>query len=507
MAALPLRPYNMPLGLDGPLIGKICLYTYFILLAILCVYGFHRYLMVYLYYRHRRNAHQPPRQWEDLPVVTVQLPVFNELYVVERLIDATCEVDYPREKLEVQVLDDSTDETRDICRRKVDEWAAKGVDIKYIHRVDRTGFKAGALDNGMRQMRGKFVAVFDADFLPPKEFLARTIHHFTDEKVGMVQTRWGHLNRDYSMLTEVQSILLDGHFMMEHCARNRSGRFFNFSGTAGLWRREAIDEAGGWQHDTLTEDLDLSFRSQLAKWKFVFLPDIETPAELPVEMNGFKSQQHRWVKGSMQTSRKLLWKVLTADIPLYVKAEAFVHLTGNTAYFLMLLLTLLMFPVTYYRRTMHVEGSVVLDLGVFVLATISVCFFYVCSQVELHGWRGVLRTVFYVPMLLSLGIGMCVSNTKAILEGLFSRDGGEFVRTPKYAIAARGQAFSGKKYKVTLRRLVPVVELLLGLWFGVVIAYSAVNGMYGAIPFQALFMIGFLYVSFLSFAQGRLAAR
>jgi cellulose synthase/poly-beta-1,6-N-acetylglucosamine synthase-like glycosyltransferase len=359
----------------------------------------------------------------------------------------------------------------------------------------------------MKTMKGRFVAVFDADFLPTPDFLQRTIHHFTDDAVGMVQTRWGHLNRDYSMLTEVQSILLDGHFIMEHCARNRSGRFFNFSGTAGIWRREAIETAGGWQHDTLTEDLDLSFRSQLARWRFIFLPDIETPAELPVEMNGFKSQQYRWVKGSMQTSRKLLWRLMTSDIPLKVKAEAFVHLTGNTAYLMMLVLSLLMFPVMYFRTRMHIEDSVFLDLGVFTLATISVCFFYICSQREIRGTKGVLKTALHVPMLLALGIGMCVSNTRAVIEGLFSRDGGEFVRTPKYAIADRRQTFAGKKYKTAMRWLVPGMEFVLGLWFAAIIAYSVWRGMYFAIPFQALFMIGFLYVGFLSIFQGRLTAR
>ncbi|MBI4566026.1 MAG: glycosyltransferase [Planctomycetes bacterium] len=493
--------------MDGPVIGQVCLYAYFALLALLCGYGFHRYLMVYLYYRHRRNGHRPPGAWGELPAVTVQLPVYNELYVVERLIDAACRLDYPRDKLEIQVLDDSSDETQGICRRKVESWRAQGVDIVYLHRTDRAGYKAGALDHGMKVMKGRFVAVFDADFLPPPDFLMRTIHHFTDERIGMVQTRWGHINREYSLLTRIQSILLDGHFMMEHCARNRSGRFFNFSGTAGIWRREAIETAGGWQHDTLTEDLDLSFRSQLGKWKFVFLPEVETPAELPVEMNGFKSQQHRWVKGSMQTTRKLLWKVLTADVPLYVKAEGFVHLTGNIAYFIIFILSLLMFPVAYFRTTMKVRESAILDLGVFTLATISVCVFYLCSQKEIHGFRRCLKTALYVPLLLSLGIGMCVSNTRAVLEGLLSRHGGEFVRTPKYAIADRRHTFAGKKYKVAMRWMVPALELLLGLGFAGIVAYSAAHEMYGAIPFQALFMIGFFYVSFLSFHQGRVASK
>ncbi|MBI2932882.1 MAG: glycosyltransferase [Planctomycetes bacterium] len=463
--------------------------------------------MVFLYYRYRRRVPVPKERWKDLPPVTVQLPVFNELYVVERLIDATCRLDYPKDKLEIQVLDDSTDETQDVCRRKVEEWRLRGVDVRYLHRADRTGYKAGALDHGMRSAKGRFLAIFDADFLPNADFLQRTVHFFTDETIGCIQTRWGHINRDYSSLTVLQSIFLDGHFMMEHCARNRSGRFFNFSGTAGIWRREAIDTAGGWQHDTLTEDLDLSFRSQLRRWKFLFLPDVETPAELPVDMNGFKSQQHRWVKGSMQTSKKLLWDVLKADIPLFVKLEAAVHLTGNLCYFLMFVLTLLIFPVTYYRMRLKMEGSVWLDLGVFALATISVCVFYICSQCEVYGLRGALRSVLYVPMMLALGIGMCVSNTIAVLGGLFSRTGGEFVRTPKYAISDARDTFRGKKYRVDLKRAVPFIELVLGLWFVFVIGYSVCYGMYGAIPFQSLFLVGFLYVAFLSFYQGRLASR
>lgn len=490
---------------EGPLLGQICIWTYFGLLAILCCYGFHRYLMVYLYYRHRRVP-TPKELWKDLPPVTVQLPIFNELYVTERLIDATCAIDYPREKLEIQVLDDSTDETQEIARNKVAEWAARGVNVRYIHRADRQGYKAGALDHGLKTAHGRFIAIFDADFLPPADFLRKTVHHFTDETVGCIQTRWGHINRDYSALTYLQSVLLDGHFMMEHCARNRSGRFFNFSGTAGIWRREAIDEAGGWQHDTLTEDLDLSFRSQLKKWKFLFLPEIVTPAELPVDMNGFKSQQHRWVKGSMQTSKKLLADVLKADIPLFIKMEAVVHLTGNVCYFLMFLLTLLITPVTFYRSRMALESSVWLDLGVFLLATASVCVFYLSSQRELYGLRGVLRTLAYVPMLLALGIGMCVSNTIAVLGGLFSRAGGEFVRTPKYAIAGTQGTIRGKKYKAGLKRAIPLIELALGLWFGVVIFWSIRSHMYGAVPFQALFMIGFLYVAVLSIYQDRVVS-
>ena len=433
-------------------------------------------------------------------------PIFNEMYVAERLIDASCAIEYPLEKLEIQVLDDSTDETVQVARKKVEEWRARGVNIEYIHRSDRTGYKAGALDHGLKTAKGEFVALFDADFVPQPDFLKKTIHHFTDQKVGCVQARWGHINKDYSILTRLQSMFLDGHFMMEHAARNRGGRFFNFSGTAGMWRLKTIADAGGWQHDTLTEDLDLSFRAQLKGWRFVFLPWVVTPAELPVDMNGFKSQQHRWVKGSMQTSKKLLKDVLQAPIPLHVKMEGALHLTGNTAYILTLLLALILFPVTYFRPKLDMKTSVVLDLAVFTLATLSVCVFYLASQREIYGWRGVLRAIFFTPMLLCMGIGMCISNARAVIEGLLTR-GGEFVRTPKYAIHQNRDTFVGKKYKVTLKKFLPFVELMIGLGFGWVIYYSFRYGMYGAIPFQMLFFTGFTYVAFLSLFQGKLTSR
>ncbi len=498
--ALPLGPGT------ASAVGLVVMYVYFVVLGILCLYGLHRYLMVYLYYRHARRAPRITRTFGDLPPVTIQLPIFNELYVARRLIDSTCEIDYPRDRLQIQVLDDSTDETREIAREKVREWRARGVDIEYIHREDRTGYKAGALDHGLKTGRGEFVAIFDADFVPNRDFLARTVHFFTDPEVGCVQARWGHINREYSILTRLQSIFLDGHFIMEHAARNRSGRFFNFSGTAGIWRRKAIDAAGGWQHDTLTEDLDLSFRAQLKGWKFVFLPDVVTPAELPVEMNGFKSQQHRWVKGSMQTTKKLLKDVVRARIPFHVKAEGVVHLTGNTAYLLTLFLALLIFPVTYFRPRLEMRTSVILDLVVFGMATLSVCLFYLASQREVNGARGVARTILYTPMLLCMGIGMCLSNTRAVLEGLFTR-GGEFVRTPKYDINRNRDTFLGKKYRVTLRKVIPFVELAIGLGFAWVVYYSFRHQMYGAIPFQVLFLVGFLYVAFLSLFQGKLTTR
>src|SRR5581483_6922760 len=310
-------------------VETLTLAAYFFVLIILAVYGWHRYYLVWLYMKNREKQPKDLPALDPTPVVTIQLPLYNEMYVADRLIQSVCEIDYPRDRLEIQVLDDSTDETRSIAELAVRRHAAQGIDIKYYHRVDRTGYKAGALEAGMRVARGEYIGIFDADFIPARDFLLRLMPHFVDPKVGMVQARWGHINQDYSLLTKIQAILLDGHFILEHGGRNRSGRFFNFNGTAGVWRRTAIEDAGGWQHDTLTEDLDLSYRAQLRGWRFVFVPDVIAPAEVPVEMNGFKSQQHRWAKGSIQTCRKLLPTILRSDLPFGVKAEAFFHLTAN----------------------------------------------------------------------------------------------------------------------------------------------------------------------------------
>ena len=353
----------------------LILVVYFFILSILAIYGWHRYYLVYLYMKNKDKAPAalPPLPDAELPPVTVQLPIFNEMYVADRLIDAVCEMDYPRELLEIQVLDDSTDETTEIAELAVRRHAARGFNIRYLHRVDRLGFKAGALEAGLNEASGLFIAIFDADFIPPADFLRQTLPHFaTDPKIGMVQARWGHINQDYSLLTKIQSILLDAHFVLEHGGRNRAGAFFNFNGTAGIWRREAIASAGGWQHDTLTEDLDLSYRAQLAGWRFVFLPDVVSPAEVPVEMNSFKSQQHRWAKGSIQTCIKLLPRILRSDQPVSVKAEAFFHLSANFNYLLMSLLSILMFPAMWVRYSMGWTEMLLIDVPLFFAATASV---------------------------------------------------------------------------------------------------------------------------------------
>ena len=475
----------------------LILATYFFVLVILAVYGWHRYYLVYLYMKHRTKLPIAPPLPAQLPVVTIQLPIYNEMYVADRLIDAVCEIDYPRELLEIQVLDDSTDETQSVAERAVRRHAARGIDIRYLHRTDRTGYKAGALEAGMAVAKGEFIAIFDADFIPPTDFLKETVSFFADPKVAMVQARWGHINRDYSLLTKIQSILLDAHFVLEHGARNRAGLFFNFNGTAGIWRREAIADAGGWQHDTLTEDLDLSYRAQLRGWRFVFLPNLLAPAEVPVEMNSFKSQQHRWAKGSIQTCRKLLPRILRSDLPLHVKAEAFFHLTANFNYPLMCVLSVLMAPAMVIRYNMGWYEMLLIDVPLFFAATASVANFYMVCQRELH--KDWITRLKYLPFLMSIGIGLAVNNTRAVFEALFNKQS-EFARTPKYHIENQGDEWIGKKYRQSFV-VQPVIELALGLYFTATVFYALGNGIYGTLPFLVLFQIGFLYTGLLSIVQ------
>jgi cellulose synthase/poly-beta-1,6-N-acetylglucosamine synthase-like glycosyltransferase len=448
--------------------------------------------------KNKDRAPAPLPELAVLPPVTVQLPIFNEMYVADRLITAVCELDYPRELLQIQVLDDSTDETTEIAELAVQRHAARGFNIQYLHRVDRRGFKAGALEAGLKLASGEYIAIFDADFIPPRDFLKRTLPYFErDDKVGMVQARWGHINQDYSLLTKIQAILLDAHFVLEHGGRNRAGCFFNFNGTAGVWRRAAIESAGGWQHDTLTEDLDLSYRAQLAGWRFVFLPEVVSPAEVPVEMNSFKSQQHRWAKGSIQTCIKLMPRILRSPQPLAVKAEAFFHLSANFNYPLMTLLSILMFPAMWVRYDMGRSEMLLIDLPLFLAATMSVANFYIVSQRELYtDWRQRLR---YLPFLMSIGIGLCVNNTKAVFEAIFGKQS-EFARTPKYGIERQSDEWMGKKYHQSVG-VQPFIELALGLYFTGTVFYALANQIYTTLPFLMLFQIGFLYTGLLSILQ------
>ena len=479
------------------------LIPYFIVLIILAAYGAHRYWLVYLYYKHKKNKTTTPAAYfEDLPRVTVQLPIFNEQYVVDRLLDSVCKLDYPREKLDIQLLDDSTDETVEVARALVERYAALGHPVSYLHRDNRRGFKAGALEEGLKTAKGEFVAIFDADFVPPPDFLLKCIHHFTNPKIGMVQTRWTHINRNYSLLTEVEAILLDGHFVLEHSGRARSGVFFNFNGTAGMWRRIAIDEAGGWQHDTLTEDTDLSYRAQLKGWKFLYLQDVECPAELPVEMTAFKTQQARWAKGLIQVSKKILPRVLISDVPRSVKIEAWYHLTANLSYPLMIVLSVLLLPAMVIRFYQGWFQMVYIDLPLFMASTFSISSFYLVSQKELFP-KTWLRTFLYLPFLMALGIGLTITNTRAVLEALAGKQTA-FARTPKYRVESKKDKVAAAKYRKRLG-WVPWLELLVGTYFALTVYYAIDNENYITVPFLLLFVIGYWCTGLMSLLQGRFA--
>lgn len=471
--------------------------AYFAILSILSFYGLHRYMMVFLFHKYRKKPIAPKARFKELPRVTVQIPSFNEMYVMERIIDAVCSLDYPRDRLDIQVLDDSTDETQGIARDAVARWESFGVDIDFIHRQDRTGFKAGALENGLRTAKGDFVAIFDADFVPKPDFLQKAIHYFTDDRVGMVQGRWEHLNREFSFLTKTQAIFLDGHFMLESFTRFLSGRFFNFNGTAGIFRRRAIEEAGGWQHDTLTEDLDLSYRAQMKGWKFVFLPDLSVPAELPVEITGFKSQQCRWAKGAMQTCRKTLFKILKGNYAAREKLEAWYHLTGNVTYPLMVILALLLFPALIVRYNQGWFELLTLDLPLFILSFSSVSAFYITSQKALH--KDWLRRIAYIPGLMSVGIGMSIPGSKAVLEGALGLKS-PFVRTPKFSVEGNKGDWMNKKYRCKIG-FVTILEICFGLYFTLANIYAWQLGIYAVMPFLFLFQFGYLYTGLWALTQ------
>ncbi len=487
--------------------GLALQFGYFGVLSLLALYGLHRLSLVWIFLRESRRTRAgrstqpdeatPGGSW---PAVTVQLPIYNEYYVLERLLRAACGLRYPDGLLEIQVLDDSDDRTRHLAARLVASYRALGHDIHHIRRKGRDGYKAGALAGGMARARGELIAVFDADFIPPAEFLERTVPRFADGRVGMVQARWGHTNRDYSLLTRAQALLLDGHFVVEHGARHAAGRFFNFNGTAGIFRRACIEEAGGWQGDTLTEDLDLSYRAQLAGWRFELMPDLVVPAELPVELNSLRSQQRRWAMGSIQTARKLLPAVLTAPLPRPVKLEAIVHLTNNLAYPLLALLAILIVPALTARAD-RPWTYLMLDLPLLLAGTGSFALFCGVAQ---HGigedWRmGMLR----LPALMAIGIGLCLNNGLAVLRALVSHEV-EFHRTPKFCIGAREpdgpRAWSRLAYRGPRSTLI-LLEVAFALYFAAAVALGLLQARYASLPFLLLFEVGFLYVSGIAIAQ------
>jgi cellulose synthase/poly-beta-1,6-N-acetylglucosamine synthase-like glycosyltransferase len=483
--------------MSGFEIGLFVLYG--LVLLLLMFFGVHKYFLLYLYLKHKDKPIYKMGLMKTLPQVTIQLPIYNERYVIERLIKAVCALDYPRHLLEIQVLDDSLDETRAVAQKLVQTYRLRGFDIHYFNRDNRLGYKAGALDYGLHRAKGEFIAIFDADFVPKADFLKKSLPYFENGKVALVQARWGHINRNYSLLTRIQSMFLDGHFIIDHTARNRSGRFFNFNGTAGIWRKQAILDAGGWQHDTLTEDLDLSYRAQLAGWKFVYLPEVVAPAELPVEINAYKSQQHRWAKGSVQTAKKLLPVVLKSKIPFQLKLEASVHLVSNLTYLFMTIPAILMPIILNVQLNRGWDWMVYLYLFVFFIASLSVVLYYLVSQKESTGrWR---QQILYLPLLMSLGIGLSINNSRAVLEALFNR-ASEFKRTPKYRIEKTRDRWRHKKYRTGLN-LQPLFELALGVYFTIALLNLVDQGLFVSIPFFLLFQFGFVYLGLMSLLQSR----
>ena len=474
--------------------------AYVLVLLGLSGYGCHRLCIVYLYLRHSWRRPKAKQKFADLPIVTVQLPVFNEMHVVERLLTSVSKLDYPIDKLQIQLLDDSTDETTEIARKEIEKLQSQGFDAELIHRDDRTGFKAGALENGLITAKGDYVFILDADFVPNPDVLRKTIHYFTDDGIGLIQTRWGHLNRNYNLLTRIQAMFLDGHLELEQTARNRSGRFFTFNGTGGIWRKKCIADAGGWEHDTLTEDMDLSYRAQLRNWRFIFLNEVETPAELPVDMDGFKSQQHRWTKGSIQCCKKVLPAIWRSRFPLHVKLEATAHLTSNFAWLLLMVLCFLIFPNTRYQPEMSIWVKALIHIPIFIFASGAVAFFYVMAQKALHP-KGWWKEVIYLPCLLALGIGMSINNARAVMEALLNKQSG-FVRTPKYGIEKQKTEKSvplKKKHYKAIRSVTPFLEFLFGMFFLFVLIDALMSGNVVSFIFLLPFPIGFFYTSISSF--------
>lgn len=449
---------------------------------------------MYYHRKYKSVKHSPKDGFSPDSVVTIQLPLYNEMYVAERLINSVCEIDYPKDKLEIQVLDDSTDETTRIVGEVVAQKELQGFDIHHIRRGSREGFKAGALKVGLQTARGEYIAIFDADFIPHKDFLKKTLPFFADDKIGMVQTRWEHINGDYSMLTRAQALALDGHFVIEQTVRNKAGFFINFNGTGGIWKKKCIEDAGNWQEDTLTEDLDLSYRAQLNGWKFIFLKDFTSPAELPSEINALKNQQFRWTKGAIETAKKILPSVWKSNVPLRVKLQATFHLSNNLVFPFILIVAILNVPLIFIKNSGPYEVYFAI-LSLFILAFISSFLFYLFSQKDIRtDWR---KKIVMFPIFMAGSMGFAVNNSRAVIEGLLNRKS-EFVRTPKFKVVGNGDSWIGKKYLNTKLGLSVIVELIMALYCLVGIVSSIYFAEIAALPFQILFFTGFSFVAFTS---------
>lgn len=445
--------------------------------------------LAYVYVRSKKN-HKNLQPLKEFPFVTVQLPIYNEKYVVTRLLDAVSHLDYPIEKLEIQILDDSTDETTEIILKKIEALRSKKLDIQLIHRENRNGFKAGALAAGCQIAKGEFIAIFDSDFIPASDFLLKTIPLFGDQKIGVVQTRWAHVNEDYSLLTRLQAFGLNAHFSVEQSARSASGSFINFNGTCGVWRKATIIDAGGWSADTLTEDLDLSYRAQLKGWLFTYLEDVSTPGELPIIMSAIKSQQYRWNKGAAETARKNFGKVLHSSLSSKNKIHAFFHLFNSSVFVCLLLASLLSIPMLYIK-----QGSPSLELIfnwgiIFFFGFLSITFFYWIATKRFQSTKTLTHFLSLYPRFLIVSMGLSLHNGLAVLEGLIGRKT-PFVRTPKFNLQKKGESWSANAYVQTSLKGTTVLEGLLCLYFILGLVAGWKLGDQGLMIFHLMLALGF----------------
>ena len=473
--------------------GIVVLIIYILSLLFIFLFSLGQLHLVW-HYNHRNKKHAGSRTPEAYPMVTVQLPVYNEKYVAERLVDNICALRYPN--LEIQVLDDSTDETTEILKKSIDKWCAAGVDIQLVRRADRKGFKAGALQYGLSSAKGEFIAIFDADFLPPSDFLLKILPEF-EEDTGVVQARWGHLNRDYSLLTRLQAFGLDAHFTVEQSGRSAAGSFINFNGTAGVWRKSCILDAGGWSDDTLTEDLDLSYRAQLRGWKFKFMEDTEVPAELPVIMPAIKSQQFRWNKGAAETARKNLAKVLRARIGFSSKVHAFFHLLNSAVFVALLIAAILSVPVLYIKQS-HPEWEPLFYTGaVFLIGFLSIAWFYWTSIKSLNPEKAPKQFFTYFPLFLVVSMGLSLHNGLAVIEGLIGKKS-PFLRTPKFNLSQTGRSWKSNSYISFSFSAKTLLEALLAIYFAGGVIYGIHVGDTGLLLFHLMLCIGFGFVFYQS---------
>lgn len=445
----------------------------------------------------------------NIPVVTIQLPIFNELYVTNRLIDKVAQINYPTEKLEIQILDDSTDETTELIAKKVVEWKAKGIDIIHFRRKERSGYKAGALAKGLETCKGEFIAIFDADFMPDKNFLVHTIPYFKNENIGAVQTKWEHLNKDYSMLTKLQAFGLDAHFSVEQRGRNYGGHFINFNGTGGIWRKKCIIDAGGWQSDTLTEDLDLSYRAQLKKWKFIYLEDIGSPAELPAAMNALKTQQYRWTKGAAECTKKLLGNVLLSNnLTLKTKLHAIFHLMNSSVFITIIFTALASIPILFIKNQTTEYNQLFKFASIFLLSLLFLGIFYFVSNTKDKKLTGLdyLDFILYFPLFLSISMGLSLHNAIAVLEGYFGKKTA-FIRTPKFNIISKNDKWEGNKYLISNISFLTILEALLSVYFLIGIFYAFVFKDFGLLPFHIMLAFGFGYVAYSSVYHSKISVK